>query len=432
MPDRSRSLLRHPDFLKLWTGETVSVFGDAITGLAVPLIAASVLNVTAFEFGLLNTLGMLPFIVLSLPAGVWVDRMRRRPILIAADLGRAAAIATIPLAFAFNALTIWQLYGVAIVVGALTVFFDVAYQSYLPSIVDRDQLVDGNGKLQITQSAAQILGPGIAGALIGILTAPLAMLLDAASFVWSAAFVGWIRKAEPPIEPHDAATDGPKPSMRSEMAAGLRYVTGHVWLRSIAATTGLANLFGQIANSIFVLYLVRDRGLAPEQIGLAFSLGGFGVLLGALVAAPMAKRLGLGRTLVISAFGFGLEWGVLAIAPESLIWPATVASVFLGGFCGVTWNVNQVSLRQAITPPRMQGRMNASMRFIVWGTIPVGALIGGTLGGIIGLRETIIVGAVGALIAFLPVTLSPARSLREMPAAADDDRALDGDAAPAT
>ena len=432
MPDRSRSLLRHPDFLKLWTGETVSVFGDAITGLAVPLIAASVLNVTAFEFGLLNTLGMLPFIVLSLPAGVWVDRMRRRPILIAADLGRAAAIATIPLAFAFNALTIWQLYGVAIVVGALTVFFDVAYQSYLPSIVDRDQLVDGNGKLQITQSAAQILGPGIAGALIGILTAPLAMLLDAASFVWSAAFVGWIRKAEPPIEPHDAATDGPKPSMRSEMAAGLRYVTGHVWLRSIAATTGLANLFGQIANSIFVLYLVRDRGLAPEQIGLAFSLGGFGVLLGALVAAPMAKRLGLGRTLVISAFGFGLEWGVLAIAPESLIWPATVASVFLGGFCGVTWNVNQVSLRQAITPPRMQGRMNASMRFIVWGTIPVGALIGGTLGGIIGLRETIIVGAVGALIAFLPVTLSPVRSLREMPAAADDDRALDGDAVPAT
>ncbi|MFN8631656.1 MAG: MFS transporter [Chloroflexota bacterium] len=420
MSDRSRSLLRHPDFLKLWTGETVSVFGDAITGLAVPLIAASVLNVTAFEFGLLNTLGMLPFIVLSLPAGVWVDRMRRRPIMIVADMGRAAALATIPLAFAFNALTIWQLYGVAIVVGALTVFFDVAYQSYLPSIVDRDQLVDGNGKLQITQSAAQILGPGAAGALIGLLTAPIAMLLDAASFVWSAVFIGWIRKAEPPIEPHDESM-GPKPSMRTEMAAGLRYVTGHIWLRSIAATTGLANLFGQIANSIFVLYLVRDRGLSAEQIGLAFSLGSFGVLLGALVAARMAKTLGLGRTLVISAFGFGLEWGALAIAPEALIWPATIVSVFLGGFCGVTWNVNQVSLRQAITPPRMQGRMNASMRFIVWGTIPVGALIGGALGGVIGLRETITVGAVGALIAFLPVTLSPVRSLREMPAPAEDE-----------
>ena len=421
MPDRSRSLLRHRDFLKLWTGETVSVFGDAITGLAVPLIAASVLNVTAFEFGLLNTLGMLPFIVLSLPAGVWVDRMRRRPILIVADLGRGIAIATIPLAFAFNALTIWQLYAVSVVVGALTVFFDVAYQSYLPSLVDRDQLVDGNGKLQITQSAAQILGPGMAGALIGIVRAPFAMLLDAASFLWSAAFVGWIRKAEPPVEPHDPAADGPKPSMRSEMAAGLRYVTGHPWLRSIAATTGLANLFGQIANAIFVLYLVRDRGMSAEQIGLAFSLGGIGVLLGALLAAPLAKRLGLGHALALSAFGFGLEWLAIAAAPDALIWPATVVSAFLGGFFGVVWNVNQVSLRQAITPPRMQGRMNASMRFIVWGTIPVGAMLGGVLGTVLGLHTAIWIGAVGALVAFLPVTLSPVRKLREMPAAADDE-----------
>jgi MFS family permease len=430
MPDRSRSLIRHADFLKLWTGETVSVFGDAITGLAVPLIAASVLNVTAFEFGLLNTLGMLPFIVLSLPAGVWVDRMRRRPILIVADLGRAMAIASIPLAFAFNALTIWQLYAVSLVVGALTVFFDVAYQSYLPSLVDRDQLVDGNGKLQITQSAAQILGPGMAGALIGILRAPFAMVLDAASFLWSAAFIGWIRKAEPPIEKHDPATDGPKPSMRSEMAAGLRYVTGHRWLRSIAATTGLANLFGNVAGAIFVLYLVRERGLSAAEIGLAFSVGSFGVLLGALVAGRLARWLGLGRTLVLSAFGFGLEWLIIAIAPDVVIWPATVASIFVGGFFGVTWNVNQVSLRQAITPPRMQGRMNASMRFIVWGTIPFGALLGGSLGATIGLHQAIWVAAIGGLCSFLPVTFSPVRNLREMPAAADDGAPGDGPGAP--
>ncbi len=145
------------------------------------------------------------------------------------------------------------------------------------------------------------------------------------------------------------------------------------------------------------------------------------MLFGALAAAPMARRLGLGRTLVLSAFGFGLEWGCIAFTPEALIWPATVASAFVGGFCGVTWNVNQVSLRQAITPPRMQGRMNASMRFIVWGTIPVGALLGGVLGGLIGLRETITIGAIGALVAFLPVTLSPVRALREMPAAARDE-----------
>jgi MFS family permease len=418
MPERS-SLLRHPDFLKLWTGETVSVFGDAITGLAVPLIAASVLNASAFAFGLLNALGMLPFILLSLPAGVWVDRLRRRPIMIVADLGRAAAIATIPLAFALSALTIWQLYAVSLVVGALTVFFDVAYQAYLPSIVDRRQIVDANGKLQITQSAAQILGPGMAGALIGVLTAPFAMLIDAASFAWSAAFVGWIRKAEPPVVHHDEAT-GPKPTMRSEMAAGLRYVTGHALLRSIAASTGIANLFSQVPNAIFVLYLVRERGLTAAQVGLAYSLGSFGVLLGAILAARLARVLGLGRVLVLSAVGFGLEWGVVALAPEALIWPATVVATFLGGFCSVTWNVNQVSLRQAITPPRMQGRMNATMRFIVWGTIPVGALLGGALGGLIGLRETITVGAVGALVAFVPVALSPVRTLREMPTAAED------------
>src|SRR3954462_13979525 len=179
----SPSLLRHPDFLKLWTAETVSVFGSAITQLALPLIAATYLDVTPFEFGLLTTIEFLPFILLSLPAGVWVDRLRRRPILIAGDLGRAIAIASIPVAFYFDALTIWQLYIVGFVNGCLTVFFDVAYQSYLPSVVERDQLVDGNAKLETTRSAAQILGPGLAGILIGVFRAPFAMLLDAVSYL---------------------------------------------------------------------------------------------------------------------------------------------------------------------------------------------------------------------------------------------------------
>src|SRR4051794_12340754 len=182
MSGPSRSLLRHPDFLKLWTAETASVFGTAITQLALPLIAATVLNVTPFEFGLLTTIEFLPFILLSLPAGVWVDRLRRRPILIAGDIGRAIAIASIPIAFYFDVLTIWQLYIVGFVNGCLTVFFDVAWQSYLPSVVERDQLVEGNSKLQITQSAAQILGPGIAGILIGLLRAPFAMVLDSISY----------------------------------------------------------------------------------------------------------------------------------------------------------------------------------------------------------------------------------------------------------
>ena len=421
MPGPSRSLLRHPDFLKLWTAETVSVFGSAITQLALPLIAATYLQVTPFEFGLLTTIEFLPFILLSLPAGVWVDRLRRRPILIVADLGRAVAIGSIPVAFYFDALTIWQLYVVGFVNGCFTVFFDVAYQSYLPSVVERDQLVDGNSKLEITRSAAQILGPGAAGILIGLLKAPFAMVLDSLSYLWSALFLLWIRRPEPPVEPHDEAAHGPKPSMRQEIAVGLRYVTGHRWLRSIAATTGISNFFGNVMGAILILYLVRERDLGSAAIGIAFSIGSVGVLLAALTTTAATKRLGVGRMLVITAIGFSLSGLPVAFAPDALIFWAVALSGFLGGFFGVAWNINQVSLRQAITPPRMQGKMNATMRFIVWGTMPVGAILGGALGSLIGLYPTIVIGAVGGLVAFIPVTLSSVRHIVTMPEPAEDE-----------
>jgi MFS family permease len=377
--------------------------------------------VTAFEFGLLNTVERLPFILLSLPAGVWVDRLRRRPILIAGDLGRALAIASIPVAYALGSLSLLQLYLVALVVGAFTVFFDVAWMSYLPSLVDRDQLVEGNARLQVTESAAAIVGPGAAGLLIGLVTAPFAMVLDTLSYLWSASFVFWIRRVEPPVRPHDEAKDGPRSSMRAEIATGLRYVTGHRWLRSIAATTGLGNLFGNVSGAILILYLVRERGLTAEAIGLAFSIGSIGVLLAAIMTNTLTRRAGVGRMLVLTAFGFGLAGFPVAAAPDALILPALIASGFIGGFCSVAWNINQVSLRQAITPPRMQGRMNATMRFIVWGTIPVGSIAGGVLGSVIGLHATIWVAAVGGAFSFLPVTLSTVRSIRTMPEAVTDE-----------
>ena len=427
----SRSLLRHPDFLKLWTAETISVFGSSITQLALPLIAATVLNVSPFEFGLLTTIEFLPFILFSLPAGVWVDRLRRRPVLIAADLGRALAIASIPVAFYFDALTIWQLYIVGFMNGILTVFFDVAYMSYLPSVVERDQLVDGNSKLEITRSASQILGPGMAGLLIGIFRAPFAMVIDSVSYAISAVFLTLIRRPEPPVEAHDTAAQGPKPSMRDEVSVGLRYVLGHRWLRNIAATTGTSNFFANVVNAILVLYLVDERGLGPEAIGFAFSVASIGFLIGALTTNRITARLGVGRMLVFTAIGFSVSNLPVAFAPDALIWPALAISGFVGGFCGTGWNINQVSLRQAITPPRMQGRMNATMRFIVWGTIPLGAILGGALGSIIGLHATIIVGALGGLLAFIPVTLSSVRHIVTMPEPVDDDAAADGLAASA-
>jgi MFS family permease len=419
----TRSLLRHPDFLKLWTAETISVFGSAITQLALPLIAATTLNVTPFEFGLLTTIEFLPFILFSLPAGVWVDRLRRRPILIAGDLGRAVAIASIPIAFYFDALTIWQLYIVGFINGILTVFFDVAYQSYLPSVVERDQLVDGNSKLEITRSASQILGPGLAGILIGFFRAPFAMILDAFSYFVSALFLTWIRRPEPPIVAHDVVASGPKPSMRQEISLGLRYVTGHRWLRNIAATTGTSNLFSNVVNAILILYLVDERGLGPEAIGFAFSVASVGFLVGALTTNRLTSRVGVGRMLVAASIGFSVSNLPIAFAPDALIWPALAISGLIGGFCSTAWNINQVSLRQAITPTRMQGKMNATMRFIVWGTIPLGAILGGALGGIIGLHETIIVGAIGGLFAFIPVTLSSVRHIATMPEPVDDEAA---------
>ncbi len=416
-----RSLLRHPDFLKLWTGETVSVFGTAITQLALPIIAATTLQVSAFEFGLLTTIEFLPFILFSLPAGVWVDRLRRRPILIVGDLGRAVAIGSIPVAFALNGLTIWQLYVVGFANGCLTVFFDVAYQSYLPSIVDRDQLVEGNSKMEISRSASAILGPGMAGVLIGVLKAPFAMTLDAMSYVWSALFVFLIRRPEPPIVPHDEAVHGPRPSMRQEIGSGLRYVVGHPWLRPIAATTGTANFFGNVFQAILILYLVQERNLTAEAIGFAFSIGSIGVLVAALTTSLVTRRVGVGRMLVLTSVGFCLAALPVAAVPDDLTFAALAAWGFIGGYSGVAWNINQVSLRQAITPPRMQGKMNATMRFIVWGTIPLGSIASGALGSIIGLHPTIWVGAIGGLVAFIPVTLSSVRAIRVMPEPTEDD-----------
>jgi MFS family permease len=413
---RNRSLFRHRDFVKLWSAETISQFGTQVTLLALPIIAATTLNVTPFEFGLLATIEFLPFILLSLPAGVWVDRLRRRPILIAGDLIRAAALSSIPVAFALNSLTIWQLYVVGFINGCATVFFDVAYQSYLPSLVERDQIVDGNSKLETSRSAAQITGPGVAGVLIGAFSAPFAIALDALSFVASALFMFAIRRHETAPEPR-LNEQGERPSMRSEITEGLRYVGRHPLLRNIAATTGLSNFFSNVVFSILILYLVRELSFTPELLGLAFSLGSVGFLVGALTANRVARRFGVGPTIVGSALTFGPGALLIAIAPPNLAVPLVAASVFIAGLGGAIYNINQVSLRQAITPERIQGRMNATMRFIVWGTIPIGSTIGGFLGGVIGLHETIWIGAIGGLFVFLPVLLSPVRSLRTIPEA---------------
>jgi MFS family permease len=413
MAERRPSLWRHGDFMRLWTAESVSQLGSQVSLLALPLIAISVLHASAFEVGLLSTVEFAPFVLVGLPAGVWVDRLRRRPVLIAGDLGRAAVLASVPLTHALGALSIGQLYLVAFTTGVLTVFFDVAYQSYLPSLVAPEELVEGNAKLEVSRSGAQIAGPGLAGALIDLVGAPLAVLADAASFLASAAGIFLIRRQEP--APGRAAAR--RGAMRREMAEGLRYVLGHRLLRPIAATTATANLFNAVMFAVLVLWMVRELGLRPAAIGLVFAAGNLGFLAGAVASGRLASVIGLGRAIVAPEALGGLGALLVPLAPRGAAVPLLVVALFVTSFGSTAYNINQVSLRQAITPARLHGRMNATMRFMVWGTLPVGSLLGGALGGAIGLRPTLWVGALGGLLSFLPAALSPVRSLPSIEAA---------------
>ena len=416
-------LWRQPDFLKLWSAETISQVGSQVSGLAIPLVAIITLHASAFQVALLSVVEFLPFILVSLPAGVWVDRLRRRPILIIGDFGRAALLASIPIAYAFDALTMGQLYVVGFLVGILTVFFDVAYQSYLPSLVARDQLVDGNSKLEISRSGAQLAGPALAGALIQALKAPMAVLVDALSFVASGIFVLTIRKDEEVPVREDTAEPtrrrSPFTGMRGELSEGLRYVFGHRYLRWIAASTATFNFCGNVMGAIMLVYAVRSLHLTPGQIGLIFAIGNVGYLVGALTSNRIAARLGIGPTIVVGA-AMGMAALLVPLAPVTGPIPFLIASQAIIGFGLPVYNVTQVSYRQAITPERLQGRMNSVMRFIVWGVIPLGNLLGGVIATTIDLRAAIWVGAIGMSLAVLPVLLSPVRTLRYVPEPTDD------------
>jgi MFS family permease len=407
--------------MKLWTGETISQFGTAVTQLALPLVAITQLQATPFEVGALTAVEFAPFILVGLPAGVWVDRLRRKPVLLTGDLGRALVLATIPVAYAFDALTIWQLYAVAFSAGVLTVFFDVAYQSYLPSLVDRSLLADGNSKLEVSRSAAQIAGPGIAGVLIGALSAPTAVVADAVSYVASFGSLALIRHAEevPVREPKES-----RPKMRTEIAEGLRYVLGHRLLRPIAMCTATSNLFSSMSGAVLVLFMVRRLGFSAGEIGLVFSIANVGFLLGAVLTGRINRMLGLGRTIVLSMAVFTPLFFLAPLATWGA--PLVLLSLANLGFAisGPVYNISQVSLRQAICPDRLQGRMNASMRFMVWGTLPIGAAVGGFLGGTVGLRTTLFVGAAGQCLAFVPTALSPVWRLRSIAEAEEQEAVL--------
>ncbi|MBO0808797.1 MAG: MFS transporter, partial [Actinobacteria bacterium] len=333
-----------------------------------------------------------------------------RPVMITADVARAVLLASLPLAAALGVLTIYQLYVVALLHGGCTLFFDVSYQSYLPALVDRGELVEGNAKLQASQSVAQVAGPAVGGFLVQAFTGPFAVLADAVSFLVSAGSLRAIRTAEPP------AQRAGRTGLRREIAEGLRFVLGHPVLRAIAGCTGSFNFFSNAFQAIVVVFLVRQVGLSAGTIGVLFSAGSAGGIVGALTAAAAGRWLGTARAI----------WLPLAVTgPLGLIialtFPGPGLILFGAGWFGlsfsnVVYNVNQVAYRQALCPPGLLGRMNATMRFLVWGTIPLGGLAGGALGTALGNRGALWVILAGEALSVLWLLASPLRTARDLPA----------------
>jgi MFS family permease len=403
--------------MRLWSAQTISQFGSTITFLALPLAAIVVLDASAFEVAVLGAVEWTPWLLFSLPVGAWVDRVLRRPILVAADVGRALVLVSVPIAYAADVLTIWQLYAVGFATGVFTVFFDVAYQSYLPSLVERSQLEEGNSKLEISRSGAQLAGPGLAGVLVDLVTAPVAILADAASFVASAGFLARIKREEA-LE----ARGVQERRLLAEIIEGLRFVLSNPFLRPSMEYVAIFNFFAQVLSSIFLVYAVRELDLSPAAIGIIFGTANVGFLVGAVVAPRVSARLGVGPTLIASAFVGGVSMFLVPLAPQSNPMPFLIAQGVIIGFAVVLYNVVGISFVQAITPDRLLGRMNASRRFVVWGVIPLGSVAGGAIASTVGLREALFVGAAGSALAFIPLLLSPLRSVKRVP---DAEPALD-------
>lgn len=403
------SLWRHHDFRLLWAGDAVSVFGMQFVAFAIPFTAVQLLNADPFEMGLLAALQSAAFLLISLPAGAWVDRSRKKLVIIVGDLLRAALLLTIPAAWLADALTMLQLYVVAASVGVITVFFDVANQSYLPQIVDGNQIGDGNGKLQASQQTAMAVGPAVAASLVRWIGSPLTIAVTSVLMALSSIFVSRIRHREQPADPQG------RQLLAAEIREGMAFVLKHPLLRRIVTCTGFGNLASSAVLALFPLYVLRTLGLSEITLGIVMSVGAAGGIVGAFTASRFQRFVGEGRAIPVAA----LLIGVATLGTPLASTLPTVSLLVVGGFLtswsAVVYNITQVSFRQRLCPKPLLGRMNASVRFLVWGPMPVGAFLGGLIGRHIGVLPTIWIFTVIALLAALPVLLSSLITMRDLP-----------------
>jgi MFS family permease len=406
------NLLRLPDFRRFWAGQTISLFGDQISYLALPLVAVLVLDAEAADMGYLGAAALAPHLLFSLPAGVWLDRVaRRRRVMIAADLLRAALVASVPLAYALDALTFGQLYAVAFLTGSLAVAFDISYSTLFVSVTPRRNYVEANALLNGSRSLSFVGGPSLAGMLVQLVGAPLTLVADAVSYLASALFLGRMQASEPPLEPEQ---DG---SVRRRVAEGMRFIAHHPIFRPSLAAVATINLFNFMFFALFVLYATRELDVAPGTLGLVLGAGAVGGILGALVASRVGRRLGIGGAFALGCvlFPAPLVLVPLAEGPRWLVLGMLFAAEFLSGLGVMILDINAGAIIPALTPHRLRSRATGAFRFVNYGVRPVGALIGGALGSAIGLRPTLWIATAGAVAGALWLLPSPVPALRELP-----------------
>ncbi len=370
----------------MWAGHTVSLAGSQVTVVALPLVAALTLGADAWEMGVLLAFGRAPYLLVGLPAGVWVDRLPRRVVLLGGSLGQALVLGIVPLAAAMGILSLTLLCAVAFLAGVLAVFTDIAGLAFVPAVVPPEQLSAAQGALEVSQSGSQVAGPSIAGWLVQVLSAPLALLADVASFLFSAAMFGAIRVGEP----ERAAV---RDSMWRQIAGGAKAVFRPRLLRYVTLCTATHILFHNAFTAVFLLYLTRDLALAPSVLGTALAVGAVGGVLGSVAGARLGTWLGATPAMAVAIVLTGVGIGLVALADNVVLVAGAQALMW---FALQVYNVLQVPVRYALTPAKIHGSVNATIRTAVWGTAPIGALVGGLLGAVVGLRMTLLLAGIGA------------------------------------
>lgn len=408
-------LWRSPEWMKFWFGQSVSLLGTQFTLLALPLTAVVVLHAAPAEMGILVAAEFLPGLLFGLMAGVWLDRTRRKPVLVAASWLSAVVLATVPLAAFLHVLRMEQLYAVAFLSGVANTFFGVAQNAIVPALAGREHLVEANSKIQTSRTVAQLAGPGLAGVLVQAVTAPMAIAVDAFSFMVGALTAAWIRL------PETAPERKPARELLAEAREGTVIIWNQPLLRSITLTIIASNLGGNISGVVWVLLFVGQLGLTPAQLGLTFAAGSLSALIGAQVARPLVTRFGVGPVMVAGASLFALGQLIVilaALGPRNMLFPVLVASSLVSGFGLMAYNINQQAIRQGVIPSRLLGRSMAAVLLVAAIGNLLAAAIGGTVGQRLGLYPALFLGIGISMLSFLPAVFSPLRSLREVPAAA--------------